>query len=182
MKFIQTPLPGVIVIEPDVFRDERGFFLETWHRQKFTDGGIDTKFVQDNHSRSSKNTLRGLHYQVQQSQGKLIRVTEGWIYDVVVDLRKTSNTFGQWYGHSLSEENMNMLWCPPGFAHGFLVTSDYADVCYKCTDYYAPEYERALLWNDLSVGINWPLDEGTEPILSEKDQNGKSINEAEVFP
>lgn len=182
MNFVQTPLPGIIIIEPDIFRDDRGFFLETWHRQKFTDGGIDTKFVQDNHSRSAKNTLRGLHYQVQHAQGKLIRVVEGLIFDVVVDLRKTSSTFGKWYGHTLSSEYMNMLWCPPGFAHGFLVISDNADVCYKCTDYYAPNYERTLHWDDKDVGIEWPLDEGEEPILSDKDKVGKLLSEADIFP
>jgi dTDP-4-dehydrorhamnose 3,5-epimerase len=182
MNFIKTPLSGVIVVEPDVFRDDRGFFLETWHLQKFTEGGIDTKFVQDNHSRSTKNTLRGMHYQIQQTQGKLIRVVEGAIFDVVVDMRKNSNTFGRWHGHTLSIENMNMLWCPPGFAHGFLVTSEYADVCYKSTAYYAPEHERSLRWNDETVGIAWPLGEGIEPALSEKDRNGKSLSEAEVFP
>ena len=181
MKFKQTPLPGIIVIEPDIFRDNRGFFLETWHLKNFTEGGIPVNFVQDNHSRSSINTLRGLHYQIQQLQGKLIRVVEGEIFDVVVDLRKSSNTFGKWYGHTLSSDNKEMLWCPPGFAHGFLVTSDYADVCYKCSDYYSPGHERTLRWDDKTIGIDWPLEDGVTPILSDKDRNGKTLNEADVF-
>jgi dTDP-4-dehydrorhamnose 3,5-epimerase len=182
MNFVQTPIPDVIIIEPDVFRDDRGFFLETWHYRKFAEGGIDAQFVQDNHSRSSRYALRGLHYQIQQSQGKLIRVVEGSIFDVVVDLRQSSPAFGKWYGHVLSSENMFQLWCPPGFAHGFLVTSDYADVCYKCTDYYAQEHERTLRWDDEAVGIEWPLGDGGKPILSEKDRKGKLLGEAEVFP
>jgi dTDP-4-dehydrorhamnose 3,5-epimerase len=181
MNFLQTSLPDVLIIEPNVFRDDRGFFLETWHSQKFIDGGINGNFVQDNHSRSPKNTLRGLHYQIQHPQGKLIRVVEGSIFDVVVDIRKSSLSYGKWYGHTLSNENMSMLWCPPGFAHGFLVTSEYADVCYKCTDYYAPEYERTLRWDDESVNIEWPLETGVIPLLSNKDRSGKSLNEAEVF-
>lgn len=181
MKFIQTPLPDVIIVEPDVFKDDRGFFLETWHLQKFTDGGIPHTFVQDNLSRSSKYALRGLHYQIQQQQGKLVRVVSGSIFDVVVDLRKGSNTFGKWYGHHLNSEELNALWCPPGFAHGFLVTSDTADVYYKCTDFYAPEHERTLMWDDSIVGIEWPLEPDIEPIVSEKDRNGMSLQEAEVF-
>jgi dTDP-4-dehydrorhamnose 3,5-epimerase len=181
MKFHQTPLSDVIVIEPNIFRDDRGFFLETWHHKKFSDGGISVNFVQDNHSRSPKNTLRGLHYQVLQAQGKLIRVVEGSIFDVVVDLRKSSKSFGKWFGHSLSSENKEMMWCPPGFAHGFLVTSDYAAVCYKCTDYYAPEHERTLCWDDGLVDIIWPLAPDVKPLLSDKDKNGKPLEEAEVF-
>ncbi len=182
MKFIQTPLTDVLIIEPDIFGDERGFFLETWHYKKFMDGGINAEFVQDNHSRSTRNILRGLHYQIQQPQGKLVRVVEGSIFDVVVDLRKSSESFGRWYGHTLSSENKSMLWCPPGFAHGFLVTSDYADVCYKCTDYYALEHDRTLRWDDETVSVNWPLEGGLEPVLSEKDRNGKALEEADVFP
>ena len=181
MKIIQSRLPDVIIIEPEIFGDKRGFFMETWHQKKFKDNGIDVNFVQDNHSRSVKNTLRGLHFQIQHSQGKLIRVIDGSIFDVVVDLRKSSPTFGNWYGHILSFENMQLLWCPPGFAHGFFVTSEHADVCYKCTEYYAPESERTLYWDDETVGIEWPLETGVEPILSDKDRNGKSLCEVEHY-
>ena len=182
MKFIQTPLPGVIVIEPDVIRDDRGFFLEAWHLQKFTSNGIPDNFVQDNHSQSSKNTLRGLHYQIQHPQGKLVRVLRGSIFNVVVDLRKGSDTFGKWYRHALSEDKMNSLWCPPGFAHGFLVTSEKADVYYKCSDFYAPEHERTLRWNDETIGIQWPLTDNVEPCISEKDRNGITLKDADVYP
>ena len=181
MKFIETSLPGVIIIEPKVIGDARGFFLETWHRQRFRDGGIEADFVQDNHSRSVKNTLRGLHYQIKQAQGKLVRVIAGEVFDVAVDIRRSSPGFGQWAGELLSAENKKMLWIPPGFAHGFLVTSDTADLCYKCTDYYAPEYDRAIRWDDPDLKIVWPLPAGTSPILSDKDRNAKGLREAEVF-
>jgi len=181
MKFIETSLPGVILIEPRIFGDSRGFFMETWHRERFRDGGIDYDFVQDNHSRSLKNTLRGMHYQLTQPQGKLVRAISGEIYDVAIDIRKSSPNFGKWVGAYISEENRKMLWVPPGFAHGFLVTSDSAEVCYKCTDYYAPESERSLLWNDKAVDIKWPLDAGITPLLSDKDKIGKGLIDAEVF-
>jgi dTDP-4-dehydrorhamnose 3,5-epimerase len=181
MKFIDTALPGVIVIEPDVFGDHRGFFMETWHRSRFSDGGIDVDFVQDNHSRSLKHTLRGLHYQINRPQGKLVRVIAGEVFDVVVDIRRSSPCFGRWAGELLSADNRRMLWVPPGFAHGFLVTSDSAEVCYKCTDYYAPQFERSVLWNDADIDISWPLQNGIPPLLSDKDRNGQRLSEAEVF-
>jgi len=181
MKFIDTALPGVIVIEPDVFGDHRGFFMETWHRSRFREGGIDVDFVQDNHSRSLKHTLRGLHYQLKRPQGKLVRVIAGEVFDVVVDIRRSSPCFGRWAGERLSADNRRMLWVPPGFAHGFLVTSDSAEVCYKCTDYYAPQFERSVLWNDADIDITWPLQNGVAPLLSDKDRNGQRLSEAEVF-
>lgn len=181
MKFIETPLAGVIICEPTVHGDERGFFMETWHRKKFRDGGIDFDFVQDNHSRSAINTLRGLHYQIKQPQGKLVRVIAGEIFDVAVDIRRSSPTFGKWVGEYLSASNNKMLWVPPGFAHGFLVTSETADVCYKCTDYYAPEHDRGIRWDDPGVGIIWPLAAGESPLLSPKDKNARLMAEAEVF-
>lgn len=170
MNVIKTEIPEVLIIEPDVFGDERGFFMETWQRQKFAEIGIDYDFVQDNYSRSVKGTLRGLHYQIKQPQGKLVRVTVGEVFDVAVDIRKDLPTFGQWVGEYLSAENKRMLWIPPGFAHGFYVLSDVAEFQYKCTDYYAPEYERFIKWDDPELGIDWPLD--GEPLLSDKDQSG----------
>ena len=181
MQFIKTSLPGVIVIEPKVIGDTRGFFLETWHREKFREGGIEADFVQDNHSRSVKHTLRGLHYQVTRPQGKLVRVTSGEIFDIAVDIRRSSPAFRQWAGERLSADNRKMLWIPPGFAHGFLVTSEYADVCYKCTDYYAPEFDRAIRWDDPALDIAWPLADGIPPLLSDKDRNAKVLKETEVF-
>ena len=169
-----------MVIEPEVFGDERGFFMETWQRGLFAQNGIDFDFVQDNHSRSGKNILRGLHYQIKHPQGKLVRVIQGEVFDVAVDIRKSSPTFGTWVGEILSEENKRMLWIPPGFAHGFCVTSEEAEFVYKCTDRYAPEYERSIIWNDPNIGIVWPL-KGNTPVLSEKDQKGKSWADAEVF-
>jgi len=177
MRITETRLPDVKIIEPKVFGDERGFFMETWNEHSFREAGIDTKFVQDNHSRSVKNTLRGLHYQVKQPQGKLVRVTRGEVFDVAVDLRPESATFGQWVGEYLSETNKRMLWVPPGFAHGFLVTSEKADFQYKCTDFYAPEYERSIIWNDLDIGINWET-EASDMLLSEKDRKGQSFEHA----
>jgi len=169
MKITQTKIPDVKLIEPKLFGDERGFFMETWNEKAFRDAGIDATFVQDNHSRSVKNTLRGLHYQIRQPQGKLVRVTRGKVFDVAVDLRTNSPTFGQWVGEYLSEENNRMLWVPPGFAHGFLVTSETADFQYKCTDFYAPEYERSIIWNDPEIAIDWPVLGDVGPILSDKD-------------
>ena len=178
---IPTDIPGVLVIEPQVFGDERGFFLESFNQKKFSDEtGLNHQFVQDNHSRSRQNILRGLHYQVQQVQGKLVRVVLGEIYDVVVDIRRSSGTFGQWVGVTLSAENKRQLWVPPGFAHGFYVLSDSADVLYKTTDYYAPQHERSILWNDADLAIKWPLVSQT-PVLSEKDQQAAQFAIAEVF-
>jgi len=178
MKIIETSIPDVKLIEPKVFGDERGFFMETWNERAFREAGIDTTFVQDNHSRSVKNTLRGLHYQVKQPQGKLVRVTRGEVFDVAVDLRPESPTFGQWVGESLSEDNKRMLWVPPGFAHGFLVTSDTADFQYKCTDFYASGFERCIAWNDPKLGIAWGALDATCLLLSEKDKLGKSFDDA----
>jgi len=155
--------------------------METWNEKAFRDAGIDATFVQDNHSRSVKNTLRGLHYQIKQPQGKLVRVTRGEVFDVAVDLRTNSPTFGQWVGEYLSEENNRMLWVPPGFAHGFLVTSDTADFQYKCTDFYAPNYERSIHWADQSVMITWPIDTESEPLVSEKDRAGVAFSAAEYY-
>ena len=180
MDFIPLSIPDVVLIKPDVHRDERGFFFESWQKNKFAKAGIDQEFVQDNHSRSSKNVLRGLHYQIQQPQGKLIRAIVGEVFDVAVDLRRSSPSFGKWVSANLSSENFNMLWIPPGFAHGFLVLSDVAEFVYKATDFYAPQYERCILWNDRDLGIDWPIS-GHEPILSEKDSKGKLFREAEVY-
>jgi dTDP-4-dehydrorhamnose 3,5-epimerase len=175
-----TTIPDVIIIEPKVFGDDRGFFYESFNASKFAEEtGVKTEFVQDNHSKSAKGVLRGLHYQIQQPQGKLVRVVAGEVFDVAVDLRKKSLTFGQWVGVILSADNKRQLWIPPGFAHGFLVTSDSAEFLYKTTDYYAPEFERSILWNDPTIGIEWPLT--GEPLLSNKDKIGKLLDEAEVF-
>jgi dTDP-4-dehydrorhamnose 3,5-epimerase len=180
MRVTPTAIAEVLVIEPKVFADARGFFFESYNERAFAQAtGVAAKFVQDNHSRSVKNTVRGLHYQIGQAQGKLVRAVTGEIYDVVVDVRRKSPTFGKWVGHHLSAENKNMLWIPPGFAHGFAVLSDYADFLYKTTDYWAPQHERTLLWNDPDLGINWPL--AGEPILADKDRAGKRLAEAEVF-
>lgn len=181
MNFIKTKIPDVIVIEPQVFGDERGFFMETWQAKHFAEAGIDTAFVQDNQSRSRQGILRGLHYQIQQPQGKLVRVISGEVFDVAVDLRKSSPTFGQCVGVVLSEDNKKQLWVPPGFAHGFYVMSESADFVYKCTDYYAPEYERSLRWDDPALAIDWPLVSGQPPLLSEKDSKAVSLKDAEVF-
>jgi dTDP-4-dehydrorhamnose 3,5-epimerase len=181
MKFTPTELAGVVVIEPDVFGDARGFFMETWHERKFVDGGIDVRFVQDNHSRSGRGILRGLHIQLQHTQGKLVRAAQGEIFDVAVDLRRDSPRFGQWTGHVLSEANRHQLWVPPGFAHGFYVLSDSADVIYKCTDFYAPEHERTLRWDDPKVAIRWPLVDGCAPTLSQKDSTGLSLDEIRLL-
>lgn len=180
MKVIPTRLPDVLLIEPRVFGDERGFFLESWNEREFEHAGIHARFVQDNHSRSAKGVLRGLHYQVRQPQGKLIRVTAGEIFDVAVDIRRGSPGFGKWEGVRLAAESHRMLWVPVGFAHGFCVLSDFAEVLYKTTDFYAPEHERCLLWNDPEIGIAWPV-QGA-PVLSAKDAAGVRLRDAEVFP
>lgn len=178
MKIIETKIPDVKIIEPKVFGDERGFFMETWNEKALREAGIDTKFVQDNHSRSVKNTLRGLHYQIKQPQGKLVRVTRGEVFDVAVDLRQNSPTFGQWVGEYLSEENNRMLWVPPGFAHGFLVVSETADFQYKCTDFYAPEYERTIRWDEPELAIKWGTKDKHSLLLSDKDKKGCSLEQA----
>jgi dTDP-4-dehydrorhamnose 3,5-epimerase len=181
MKAIPTDLPGVILLEPKVFGDDRGFFFESYNRRAFREAtGLDPDFVQDNHSRSARNVLRGLHYQVKQPQGKLVRVTAGEVYDVAVDLRRSSPTFGRWAGLILSAANRRMLWVPEGFAHGFVVTSDHAEFLYKTTDYYAPEHERSLLWNDPALGIPWPV-EGA-PLLKPRDATASPLAAAETFP
>jgi dTDP-4-dehydrorhamnose 3,5-epimerase len=180
LKIITTSIPDVFVIEPQVFPDERGFFLESYHKKKFEALGIDVDFVQDNHSKSCKATLRGLHYQIQQPQAKLVRVVAGEVFDVAVDIRKGSPTFGQWVGDYLSAENKRMLWVPVGFAHGFYVTSPEAEVLYKASDFYAPQWERCILWNDPAIGIVWPL-QNDPPVLSPKDGAGKLLSEAELF-
>jgi dTDP-4-dehydrorhamnose 3,5-epimerase len=180
MQVITTAIPDVLILEPKVFGDERGFFFESFNAQAFSElTGVQTTFVQDNHSRSGKNVLRGLHYQIQQPQGKLVRVVSGEVFDVAVDIRQSSPTFGQWVGCVLSETNKRLFWVPEGFAHGFLVLSDSADFLYKTTNYYAPQYERTILWNDPALAITWPV--GGEPILSAKDQKGLLLAAAEVF-
>ncbi len=181
MKVINTSIPDVKVIEPSVFGDERGFFLESWRDSWSVDLSLTGKFVQDNHSKSRLGTLRGLHYQVIKPQGKLVRVTQGKVFDVAVDMREYSPHYGKWVGIELSSENMKMLWVPPGFAHGFFVLSEFAEFQYKCTEYYAPEHERCLLWNDPYVAVKWPISTGNVPLLSEKDSRGSSFAEADCF-
>lgn len=175
MKFVPTELPGVIIVEPRVFRDDRGFFLETYHQKKFAEDGVPVSFVQDNHSKSCRGTLRGLHLQRTRSQGKLVRAIEGEIFDVAVDVRRGSPTFAKWVGVNLSSENFKQLYIPPGFAHGFYVSSEVAQVEYKCTDFYAPEDELTILWNDATLGIVWPT---STPLLSSKDLQGQTLNDA----
>jgi dTDP-4-dehydrorhamnose 3,5-epimerase len=180
MKATPLAIPDVFLIEPTVFGDERGFFFESFNQARFEDAiGKSVQFVQDNHSRSVKNVLRGLHYQIQQPQGKLVRVVQGEVFDVAVDLRKSSKTFGQWVGEILSAENKHQLWIPEGFAHGFVVLSETAEFLYKTTDYYAPAFERSILWNDPATGIRWPINDA--PQLSGKDQQGKLLAQAETF-
>lgn len=181
MNVIQTEIPDVLLIEPKVFGDDRGFFFESFNQKNFSDKtGVNLDFVQDNHSRSVKGVLRGLHYQIEQTQGKLLRTVVGEIFDVAADIRKNSPTFGKWVGYMLTAENKRQLWIPPGFAHGFLVVSEVAEVLYKATDYYAPQHERSILWNDPDIGIEWPI-EGITPILSKKDEAGKTFKTAEIF-
>ena len=182
MEFEPTAIPDVVLIRPKVFGDPRGYFFESWEERKFAAAGLDVKFVQDNHSRSARHILRGLHYQIQQSQGKLVRVVTGAVFDVAVDIRRSSPTFGRWVGVTLSEENHHMLWVPPGFAHGFVVLSESADFLYRCTDFWAPPHERAIAWNDPDLNISWPLPEGAQPLLSAKDAVAKSFRDAEYFP
>ena len=179
MHILPTAIPDVLLLEPKVFGDARGFFYESYNRRAMADAGITADFVQDNHSRSAKGVLRGLHYQIQNTQGKLVRVISGSVYDVAVDLRKSSPTFGQWVGMELSADNQRMAWIPPGFAHGFLVTSDSAEFLYKTTDYWAPQFERSLLWNDPALDIAWPL--AGEPSLAAKDAAGLPLAQCEVF-
>ena len=180
MKVTPTAIPDVLIIEPKVFGDARGFFYESFNQKAFNQAtGTDYQFVQDNHSRSAKGVLRGLHYQIQQPQGKLVRVVRGAVFDVVVDIRKSSSTFGKWVGVELSADNHRQMWVPPGFAHGFLVTSESADFLYKTTDYYAPEYERCIAWNDQEIGIQWPI--AAKLSLSPKDQQGFLLSNVETF-
>lgn len=181
MNVSRAAIPDVVIIEPRVFGDERGFFFESYNARAFAaKAGISANFVQDNHSRSARNVLRGLHYQIRRPQGKLVRVIAGEVFDVVVDVRRSSRSFGKHVSNALTSENKRMLWIPPGFAHGFLVLSDYADVCYKTTDFWAPEHERCIAWDDPDLKIPWPL--RGRPILSEKDRNGLPLRLAEVFP
>ena len=180
MKVTSTELPGVTLIEPRVFGDERGFFLESWNARNYETAGLSATFVQDNHSGSRRGVLRGLHYQVEHAQGKLVRVAVGEVFDVVVDLRRSSQTFGRSIAMTLSAQNRRMLWVPPGFAHGFLTISDHAEFLYKTTDYWYPEHERTLLWNDPALGIAWPL--SGAPILTAKDAAGTPLAVAEVYP
>jgi len=181
MKYTQLNIPEVILIEPEIFKDHRGFFMEIFRDNEFRETVCDINFVQENHSRSSKGILRGLHYQIKQPQGKLVRVILGEVFDVAVDMRKSSPFFGKWTGAVLSAENSKMLWIPPGFAHGFYVMSEDAEFTYKCTDYYAPEHERCILWNDADIAIDWPIIAGLSPILSKKDEQGSILENAEVF-
>lgn len=181
MLFEPTPLPGVYLLTPKVFGDERGFFMESWSADGFRTAGFDLDFVQDNHSRSAQGILRGLHYQTRHTQGKLVRVTVGSVYDVAVDLRRDSPTLGQWYGVTLDADAQQMLWVPPGFAHGFYVTSDSADFMYKCTDRYDPDSEISIAWNDPDLAIEWPLSEGQQPSLSTKDKAGLAFRDAPLL-
>lgn len=180
MNVIETALPGVLIIEPRVFGDDRGFFQETWNAQTFADAGLTIDFVQDNHSRSARGVLRGLHYQLENPQGKLVRVSQGAVFDVAVDIRRSSPHFGKWVGVELSAENHRMLWIPPGFAHGFVVLSESADFLYKCTTLYHPPSDRSLRWNDPAIGIEWP-DLGMAPLLSAKDEVAPLLCDAELF-
>jgi dTDP-4-dehydrorhamnose 3,5-epimerase len=182
MEFMATQIPDVVLIKPKVFGDERGYFMETWEKHKFAQAGINAEFVQDNYSRSVQATLRGLHYQIEQPQGKLVRVTVGEVFDIAVDIRKRSPTFTQWIGVVLSAQNKHQLWVPPGFAHGFVVLSETAEFSYKCTDFYAPQHERSIIWNDPDIGIDWPIPHDQPPILSPKDRAGVPFKAAELYP
>ncbi len=181
MQIIDTALEAVKILDPTVFGDDRGFFMESWNQEAFEKCGLPGNFVQDNHSRSSQGVLRGLHYQIKNPQGKLVRVTRGEVFDVAVDMRRSSPQFGQWVGVMLSETNKRQLWVPEGFAHGFYVVSESADFQYKCTNYYAPEFERSLLWNDPAVGIEWPVIAGSEPLLAAKDAAALPLNQCDTF-
>ena len=181
MRFEPAALSGVIKIIPTVYEDSRGFFMETWQARRFIEGGIDAVFVQENFSHSSKGTLRGLHYQIKQPQGKLVRVVQGKVFDVAVDLRRSSPQFGHWLGEILSAENKHQLWMPAGFGHGFLVLSETAEFEYKCTDYYAPEFERSIRWDDPEIGIDWPLQDGVPPVLSDKDAAAPPFKDADTY-
>lgn len=182
MQVLATEIPDVKLIRPDVFGDARGFLLETWNRRAFAGAGLEAQFVQDNHSRSARGTLRGLHYQVHKTQGKLVRVGAGTVFDVSVDVRRSSPSFGRWVGVILSDENHEAVWVPPGFAHGFLVLSETADVHYKLTDFHAPEHERSILWDDPELAIDWPLPDGMAPLLSPRDRTGSRFAAAEYLP
>jgi len=181
VKFVEASLPGVVRIEPTFHRDERGYFMETWQSRRFADHGISADFVQDNFSQSTRGTMRGLHYQIEQAQGKLVRVVKGEVYDVAVDLRKSSPHYGQWVGELLSAENKHLLWVPPGFGHGFLVMTETAEFEYKCTDYYAPDFERSIRWDDPDIGIDWPLLGGEQPKLSSRDAVAPLMKDAETY-
>jgi dTDP-4-dehydrorhamnose 3,5-epimerase len=182
MQFEPTAIPDVLLIRPKVFGDARGFFLESWEARKFAAAGLDVQFVQDNHSRSERHTLRGLHYQIEQAQGKLVRVVVGTVFDVVVDIRRSSPHFGRWLGFTLSAQNQHMLWVPPGFAHGFLVLSESADFLYRVTDFWAPQHERAIRWDDPELAIEWPLPAGAAPLLSGKDASAARFSQAPCYP
>lgn len=181
MRIIQTSIPDLLILEPKVFGDERGFFMETYQARQFSELGLPTHFVQDNHSGSRQGTLRGLHYQIRQAQGKLVRVVSGEIFDIAVDLRKSSPSFGKWVGARLSTQNKHLFWIPAGFAHGFYVLSDWAEIVYKATDYYAPAWERTILWNDPDLAITWPLIDQLPPVLSAKDGAGLRFSNAETY-
>jgi dTDP-4-dehydrorhamnose 3,5-epimerase len=181
MRVLPTKIPEVILNEPDVFNDERGFSMEAYQARRFSKAGISVNFVQDNHSRSIKNTLRGLHYQIQHPQAKLVRVVYGQVFDVAVDIRRSSPSFGKWIGEMLSAENKRQIWIPEGFAHGIYILSDWADVIYKVSDYYSPESERTIIWNDPTIEIEWPLLDGLGPILSSRDAKGILLGESELF-
>lgn len=182
MKFDALSIPDVVLITPRIFGDSRGFFTESWNQQVFSDAGIDFNFVQDNHSRSQQNVLRGLHYQIQKPQGKLVRVIHGTVFDVAVDLRQSSQHFGKWTGAILSDENKQMLWIPPGFAHGFYVLTESVDFIYKTTEFYYPKLERCVIWNDPDIAINWPIPKNISPLLASKDSVGLTLSSCEVFP
>lgn len=181
MNFSATEIPDVVVIDPVVFEDARGFLMETWQSERFSDAGIEANFVQDVHSRSANGVLRGLHYQIEHAQGKLIRVLHGELFDVAVDLRRSSPTFGKWVSEILSASNRRLIWVPPGFAHGFMVLSDHAEIEYRMTDYHSPEYGRTIHWDDPDIGIEWPLTDGKKPLMSDKDEDAVSFKDAEVY-
>jgi dTDP-4-dehydrorhamnose 3,5-epimerase len=181
MQFIQTELPGIVLIEPTIFGDDRGYFMEVYHAQNFQESGINASFMQDNQSGSKQGTLRGLHYQIRHPQGKLVRVITGEVFDVAVDIRRSSATLGKWFGTRLSAENKRQIWIPVGFAHGIFVLSEWAELLYKVSDYYAPEWERTISWDDPVLGIHWPLKPGVQPILSDKDRHGLPLEKSELY-